>query len=638
MRTPTRLLPAVLLAGPVLLQGQQPPAAFRAGVDLLTVEVTVVDRDGAPVRDLGPADFAVKVDGRARKVVFADFRGSSVPPAEAGDVAVGAPAPARAAVAEPVDGRIVVFVVDRDSIAPGNELALLDTAGTVLDVLGPGDAAGLVGIPVGSVELTRDADRVRKAMAMMTGTRPRQSLYQDRRMSWEEALGYEQRNPRIIAEVVERECSNEKPPEGLRILCPDDLILQARNMLTEGRAHVQTTMSVLENLAERLIPLRGSKHIVFLSGGLMFGLDLQTYFDRFARKAALGGTRVSVVHIDQPDSDVASRKVLTSAFGGRDQTAGLTVITGKTGGAFFMGVGRAAGVFRQIAASISNFYVLGLESGPADAVAEPRSLDVDVARPGLTVRAAERVAGLRPRDADAVLALLRQPTDVSELAVGAAAYTTRGTDETLLRVLLSSDVTAPGLRLPIDWGYAVLDEDNVVSTGRYRVEEGTPGPWTVTTSAKLQPGRYRLRVVASDANSRAGVADVPLTVGLRSAGPLQLSDLVVGVADGNGRLLPRAVLTQGAPLSALVEVMSSDPSPLQTARVVMEILPAGSAEPVRRVLMAARGGDTDTVLLNVAEIDTAALAPGRYAASAVAVVDNQPVGRVSRPFEVRAAQ
>lgn len=637
------LVTVLVAAAPLLRAGQQPaPPAFRAGVDLITIEATVLGRDDMPVPDLQPGDFTVKVGGRTRSVVFADFHGvgaGAAPPAAATALPSGsAAARARLGLA---DGRIVVFVVDRDSMAPGNEAVLLETAGTVMDTLGPQDAVGLLGIPVGSVELTRDHDRVRAALRMMTGTRPRQSMYQDRRMTWDEALGYEQRNPRIIAEVMERECANEKPPEGMRLLCPDDLKIQAQTMLAEGRAHVQTTMSVLENLASRLVSLRGSKHIVFISGGLVFGLDLQASFDRFAEKVARAGTRVSVVHIDQPGSDVTDRKSVASAFGGRDLTAGLTFMTGMTGGAYYMGVGSAAGVFDRIARELSNYYVLGVESGPEDVTTDLRALEVSVNRPGLTVRAARKVAGVSgaPASSDAeaaVAALLRQPSDVRDIVVSVAAYSTRGTEASTLRVLLSSEVAAPGLRLPVEWGFAVFNEDNVVSTGRYRLEAGSPAPYSVTTSAKLVPGRYRLRAVATDADGRVGVTDVPLAVGLRAAGPLQMSDVIVGVAEGS-RLLPRASVTQGVSLSTLVELMSADPDILQRARAALEVLPAGSAEPVRRVLMAARNGGSDSILLNGAEIDTATLPPGRYSASVVALLDSEPVGRVSRPFEVRPA-
>ncbi|MDP2388983.1 MAG: hypothetical protein Q8N52_01545, partial [Acidobacteriota bacterium] len=173
----------------------------------------------------------------------------------------------------------------------------------------------------------------------------------------------------------------------------------------------------------------------------------------------------------------------------------------------------------------------------------------------------------------------------------------------------------------------------VVATGQQTFEAGTPGPLVMTTSAKLLPGRYRLRVAARDADGRAGVVDVPLAAGLRVAGELQLSDLVVGISEG-GRLLPRSRVTQGTPVSALIELMSADADRLAAARAVIEVIPAGTAEPLRRFLMAVQTVDGASVIINAAEIDTSDLPPGRYTASVVATVDGQPVGRVSRVFEV----
>lgn len=125
MRRPAALLwlGITIIAMPPLAaeRGQQPAAAFRTGVDLLTLEATVLDRDGVPARDLQPGDFTVTVGGRPRKVVFADFHGDrlvSVTDAVAAERA-------RRAGATGGDGRIVVFVIDRDSLAAGNEAALL---------------------------------------------------------------------------------------------------------------------------------------------------------------------------------------------------------------------------------------------------------------------------------------------------------------------------------------------------------------------------------------------------------------------------------------------------------------------------------------------------------------------------------
>ena len=613
---------------------QQPVAAFRAAVDLITLEATVLDRDGVPARDLQPGDFTVMVGGRSRKVVFADFHGDrteSVTDAVAADRA-------RRAGAAGGEGRIVAFVIDRDSLATGNEAVLLQTASTVLDSLGPADAVGLLGIPVGAVDLTRDHDRVRAALPLMTGTRPRQDMYRDRNITWDEGLAYERRDPRVIAEVIERECYRiPGDPGGLQSRCPDDLITQARELLQAGRAQVQSTMSVLERLAAQLAPLRGSKHVILISGGLPFGQDLVTHFERFAKKAAEAQLAVYALHLDQPDSDVTNRRTITSAFGGRDMTAGLGALAGMTGGALFMGVGRATGVFDRITTEINNFYVLGVESEPDDASGTPREVKVAVGRPGVTVRARRDVTPrpslLTAPAADPLAVLLAQPTDIGELPLSATAYSTRGTEATTLRVLISSELGAGRARLPADWGFVVLNEGNVIATGRERIDAGMPDPPGVTISAKLLPGRYRLRVASQDSDGRAGVMDVPILVGLRAAGELQLSDLIVGVADG-GKLQPRSRITQGTPLSALIELMSDDPARLETARAVIEVIPVGTAEPVRRVLMAARTGSSATILLSGVELSTTELPPGRYLASAVVMVDNQPVGRVSRTFEV----
>ena len=46
---------------------------FKAGVDLIRLDVTVVDKEGTPVDSLGSEDFEVKVDGKVRPVVTSRF-------------------------------------------------------------------------------------------------------------------------------------------------------------------------------------------------------------------------------------------------------------------------------------------------------------------------------------------------------------------------------------------------------------------------------------------------------------------------------------------------------------------------------------------------------------------------------------
>ena len=56
-------------AGLVLLLA----AGLVADEPKVTIDVGVFDGQGAPAKDLAPADFVVKVKGQARKVIAADF-------------------------------------------------------------------------------------------------------------------------------------------------------------------------------------------------------------------------------------------------------------------------------------------------------------------------------------------------------------------------------------------------------------------------------------------------------------------------------------------------------------------------------------------------------------------------------------
>src|ERR1041384_5703302 len=48
---------------------QTPPTTFRAGVEVVDVDVSVLDKNRRPVRDLTAADFTVLEDGKPRPVV-----------------------------------------------------------------------------------------------------------------------------------------------------------------------------------------------------------------------------------------------------------------------------------------------------------------------------------------------------------------------------------------------------------------------------------------------------------------------------------------------------------------------------------------------------------------------------------------
>jgi hypothetical protein len=148
-----------LPAGPAA-QDRDAQPTFQSRVDLVTIDVAALDGQGNPVPDLRPDDFTVKVDGKSRRVVAADFvritPGGAVPASV--PAAVDAPITTNAAVRTE---RRIVIAVDQTLIRPAGITPLLRTAARFVDGLSPGDYAGFVAFPEPGprVELTLDKTR-----------------------------------------------------------------------------------------------------------------------------------------------------------------------------------------------------------------------------------------------------------------------------------------------------------------------------------------------------------------------------------------------------------------------------------------------------------------------------------------------
>src|SRR3954451_21986099 len=94
-----RHLVGVLLAASVAVSFAQqlPPPSFKAGVQLVRIDVTVLDDKRQPVRGLQASDFTVLVDGQPRPIrafqpvdratAAAARRGPAMPPVPAHEVA-----------------------------------------------------------------------------------------------------------------------------------------------------------------------------------------------------------------------------------------------------------------------------------------------------------------------------------------------------------------------------------------------------------------------------------------------------------------------------------------------------------------------------------------------------------------------
>jgi hypothetical protein len=57
---------SLFLCGSTSLISQTQQPTFKGGVSLVTVDVTVLDKDGNPVRDLKPEDFEIKLNNKVQ--------------------------------------------------------------------------------------------------------------------------------------------------------------------------------------------------------------------------------------------------------------------------------------------------------------------------------------------------------------------------------------------------------------------------------------------------------------------------------------------------------------------------------------------------------------------------------------------
>jgi hypothetical protein len=118
-----------------------------SGVELIAVDAEVVAGNGEPVAGLQPADFDVRIDGKPRRVVSADFvrYGVAAVPAV---TSAPAPLPGTEATAAP-PRRLYLIAVDEHSFKPGNAKAAMQAAASFVDRLRAEDLVGVYAYPTG---------------------------------------------------------------------------------------------------------------------------------------------------------------------------------------------------------------------------------------------------------------------------------------------------------------------------------------------------------------------------------------------------------------------------------------------------------------------------------------------------------
>src|SRR5258706_11350081 len=161
------------------VHGQQPGSpAFKGGVALVTVDVTVLDRDGKPVPGLTANDFQVKLNGKVQPVRALTFLEARTDASERAPDPKASVMPQMFPIADVKsdasetarESRIFVVLVDDLSFPPVGGKALFIAAQRFVAAL---PAADLVGFATssgpGAVNPTRDRAPIAAALKSVVG-------------------------------------------------------------------------------------------------------------------------------------------------------------------------------------------------------------------------------------------------------------------------------------------------------------------------------------------------------------------------------------------------------------------------------------------------------------------------------------
>ena len=523
--------------------GQDQRPRFQAGVDITSVDVSVVDSDGRPVLGLTPADFNVRIGGAARRVVTADWVPLTATADRSGGVAAIPETFTSNLTATP--GRIILIAIDQQNIRFGGAIPIRDALVAFVDRLQPSDRIGLMILGRGgqSVPFTGDRQAVKAALARVAGQKIVVAAFRHQIAMWE-ALAIHQDDNEVYRAVVMRECGAD-PAAGssgrssnAAEVCPSEVSAQARSMAVSAIDDGERMLNALRASFEAMRRVDAPKSLVLMTEG--FILDPQRpSFIELERLAAAARTSVYALRLDQRGIDGSLSRAPAPGSAGMDRMAvrqGLDFLASATRGQVFNVVTTPDSALRSIELDLSGYYLLGVESDPADRADEGRDVSVAVNRPGSTVRSRRRLLLDDPAATakDLAARALASPLVSSGVPIRIAAFAFGGQERGKVQLVVRAEI-GEGYSSPLSMvvGYLLLGADGKVVDSRGVERElmplidGVPSALQFAATISVNPGEYVLRITATD-GSRVGSAERKVAARLHGGGSLRTSDLVAG--------------------------------------------------------------------------------------------------------------
>lgn len=606
---------AAVVAAGVLVAAQAPqPPVFRAGVDLVVVEATVVDRSGAVVTGLTADDFEVEIGGRGRDVVSAVLVSHDTAPADRAhgdDISTNVGA---------ATGRTILLVVDQTSLKAQSR-GVLEGTRRWIATLAPNDRVGLASIPAPGprVEFTAEHERILDAIGKVSPAPDRKSALQMvRNVSLWEGLSIAGGDVFVRSEVVARECRAGD------LICPTDIDMIAREVQMDAEFRVRRVLPHIGSLMRGLAQLPGPKHVILISSGWpITPRSAATEISPIAAEAALANATIHTFTAEQWALSAAVSRPSKTEMQDRDiLLSSVEMLSGLTGGQAARLLNDGDDAFRALSAGLAGYYRLGVRVDADELDGKARRIAVKVKRRGLSLSAYRRVMAAAPpvpaaevADPAAILrAAVEAPAVSTDLALRATSYVLHdeGNTRDTVRVLAVGDVAraTPGAASSIAVLYDL--EGRPVAGGRQRLDVSPSETGSFQFIFTVKPGSYRLRVGARDGEGRVGTVERGVDAGWTKAGDAETTGLVLlrvaSLADGAAEPVFASVSTADTVVAQLaIEGKPGRPP----AEVVIDVTERGARAPMF-TRPASLTKTTASVTLARETIPIALLPPGDY--------------------------
>jgi VWFA-related protein len=650
------VLGALVSVAAIFGQAAQSPV-FRGGVTLVTVDVSVLDRDGKPVSGLTADDFEVKLDGRVQPVRALTYESVADASAHPAPPAAGA-APVREVTnaVRPPDPRLFVILLDDLSIGPSRGKGMFFAASRFIDGLLPSDVVGMTtSSGTFTVNPTRDRGAVDAALRRTAGafidprTRPISDGQQDSRtglpidavVGLQEGLEIFWGNGSLLQEVIRRDCAGNGNLTETQITtsaCAEAVERQSRVVGEVARNQADQQLLAYLNVMNAMRPWPGLKSLVVISDGVALAArEQRVRFDALAKAAAAAGVSLSVLAQEPDLTNVDTRSAVEAGVRRDDGQAlmlGAQTIADVTGGRFYRVIGTPDSAFGQVALASAAVYHLGVEAPSESNPGRDFAAAARVKRSGLTVLANRHAIAPAPVVTASVDDQLR-----AGVAKGVLSYEVPLTLATVLRrgasatqLDLGANVEVPaGVTGPLTVMFGLVDAAGALRTGRTVLPAPADGSaYRLSLSLPVAPGTYRLRFAVADASGRVGSLGTGVSAALGRLGPFLVSDVLTSWSGADGK--PQFLALEEVPVMAtglrtFLELYPSADAPWPASvRVQWSLLGAAMQSIGDQVVVPVRTADRLTA---AGQFALSTLPLGTYEVRATVFVDGMPVGTVS---------